>query len=220
MQPNVMSDPTVVAIVPDRDALTVRAAALKISDQSTYTQAGEWLKSIKGFLKVIEAARVKVTGPLNEALKARNAEARDTAQPLLDAEAKIKRAMIAYSDEQDRLQREEQRREDELAERERARLQEIADRAAAKGQESKAEVFQERAAAVLAPVVVQVTPKVAGISTPVVWDFEITDEDLVPRAYCDVSMKRIRAQVQATKGLTQIEGVRVFKAKRVSAGAA
>lgn len=220
MQPNVMSDPTVVAIVPDRDALTARAANLKIRDRNDYTEAADWLKSIKGFLKVIETARVKVTGPLNEALKARNAEARETSQPLLDAEIKIKRALVVYSDEQDRLAREEQRRQNEIAEKERRRLQEISDRAAAKGHETKAEQFQERAQAVTAPIAQQAAPKVGGISIPKVWVFEITDEDLIPREYLVVDDTRIRRIVTALKGDTKIPGVRVFEQKRISAGVA
>lgn len=220
MQPDVTNDPTVVAIIPDRDALSARATNLAIRDQGGYTQAADWLKTIKGFLKIIEAARVKVTGPLNEALKARNAEARESAQPLLDAESKIKRAMIAFSDEQDRLAREEQRRQNEIAAKEQKRLQEISDRAAAKGQANKAEEFQERAQSVVAPVVQVAAPKVSGVSIPKVWVFEITDEDLIPREYLVVDETRIRRVVTALKGDTKIPGVRVYEQKRIAAGVA
>lgn len=217
---NLPSDPTVVAIIPDRDALAVRANALTIRTPEGYEEAAGWLKSIKGFLQVIEIARLKVTKPLNEALRARNAEAKEAAQPLLDAETKIKRSLIAYSDEQDRIRREEQRRQNEAAEKERQRLAEIAERAAAKGQDKKAENFADRAAAVQAPLVQTAAPKVGGISIPKVWTFEITDEDVIPREYLDVSEVRIRKVVNALKGDTKIPGVRVFEQKRIAAGAA
>lgn len=221
MQHNVLgNDPTVVAIIPDRDALTVRAANLAIRDEAAYSEAASWLKSIKGFLKVIEDARVKVTGPLNAALKARNAEAKESAEPLLVAETKIKRAMISFSDEQDRQRREEQRRLNEAAAKEQQRLQEIADRAAAKGHHGKAEQFEERAAAVMAPVAQTAAPKVGGISIPKIWVFEVTDEDLIPREYMVVDETRIRRVVTALRGDTKIPGVRVFEQKRVSAGVA
>lgn len=216
---NLPSDPTVVAIIPDRDALTVRANALSIRSVEGYEEAAGWLKSIKGFLAVIETARLKVTKPLNEALRARNAEAKEAAQPLLEAEAKIKRSMIAYSDEQDRIRREEQRRQNEAAEKERQRLADIAERAAAKGQDKKAENFADRAAMVQAPVVQTQAPKVGGISIPKVWTFEITDEDLIPREYLEVDLVRIRKVVTALKGDTNIPGVRVFEQKRIAAGA-
>ena len=217
MQPNY--DPTVIAIIPDRDALAARARALTIRSPNDYEEAAGWLKSIKGFLNVIETARLKVTKPLNEALRARNAEAKEASQPLLEAETKIKRSMIAYSDEQDRIRKEEQRRLDEAAEKERQRLDEIAQRAAAKGQDKKAENFADRAAAVQAPVVQTAAPKVGGISIPKVWTFEITDEDLIPREYLVIDEVRIRKVVTALKGDTKIPGVRVFEQKRIAAGA-
>jgi len=217
---NLPSDPSVVAIIPDRDALTAQAQALTIKSVDDYEEAAGWLKSIKGFLQVIETARLKVTKPLNEALRARNAEAKEAAQPLLEAEGKIKRSMIAYSDAQDRIRREEQRRQNEAAERERQRLAEISERAAAKGQDKKAENFADRAAAVQAPLVQTAAPKVAGVTIPKVWTFEITDEDLIPREYLDVSEVRIRKVVNALKGDTNIPGVRVFEQKRIAAGAA
>jgi ATPase subunit of ABC transporter with duplicated ATPase domains len=126
--------------------------------------------------------------------------------------------MIAWSDEQDRIQREAQRRANDAAAKEQARLQEIADRAAAKGHTTKAEQFEERALAVTAPIVTTEAPKVAGVSFREVWDFEITDEDLIPREYLVVDETKIRRVVTALKGDAKIPGVRVFKQKRIAAG--
>jgi hypothetical protein len=72
---------------------------------------------------------------------------------------------------------------------------------------------------VQAPVVQTQAPKVGGISIPKVWTFEITDEDLIPREYLDISEVRIRKVVNALKGDTKIPGVRVFEQKRIAAGA-
>ena len=220
MHPDLKSDPSVATLNTDRDALVARAAAIKIRSQDGYEEAAGWLKSIKGFLKAIEDARTRITKPINESLREINAQAKDAAAPFLESEAKIKRAMIAYSDEQDRLAREEQRKLNEAAAKEAARLQEIAARAAAKGQTTKAEQFEERAQAVTAPVVQTGAPKVGGISVPKVWVFEITDEDLIPREYLVVDETRIRRIVTALKGDTKIPGVRVFEQKRISAGVA
>jgi hypothetical protein len=219
MQPDLSTDQSVAALAPERETLLARVASLKIRDQSGYTEAAAWLKSIKGFLKAIEDARTRITKPINDSLREVNAQAKEAAAPFLESEQKIKRAMIVFSDEQDRIAREEQRRQNELAAKEQARLKEIADRAAAKGQTVKAEQFEERAQAVMSPIVQTAAPKVAGVSIPKVWTFEITDEDLIPREYLIVDESRIRRVVTALKGDTKIPGVRVFETKRISAGA-
>jgi hypothetical protein len=218
--PDLSTDSTVTALSPVLADLRAFAKNLVIKTVQGYEAAAERLKHIKGALATIEDARTRITKPLNETLREVNAQAKTAAAPFLADEQTIKRAMIAFSDEQDRRRREEQRRLDEKAEADRRRLLEAAQRNEAKGNTAKADAFEERAAQVVAPVAQTAAPKVAGISVPEVWDFEVTDEDLIPRAYCEVSAKRIRAQVQATKGMTQIPGVRVFKTKRIAAGVA
>jgi phosphoenolpyruvate-protein kinase (PTS system EI component) len=220
MQPNFTSDPSVVALSPALERLRAMTKGLVIKTAEGYEAAATMLKSIKGSLATIEDARTRITQPINASLREVNAQAKAAAAPFLADEQTIKRAMIAYSDEQDRLQREEQRRQNEAAAKEQARLQEIADRAAAKGQDTKAEAFQERAQAVTAPIVQREQPKIAGIAIPKIWTFEITDEDLIPREYLIVDESRIRRVVTALKGDTKIPGVRVFEQKRISAGVA
>lgn len=214
------NDSAVAELEPERQSLEARAANLTIKDALGYTQAADWLKSIKGALKKIEEARVRITGPMNEALRQVNGQAKDAAAPWLASEQKIKRAMLAYSDEQDRLREEEQRRQNEIAAKERKRLQDIADKAAAKGQEAKAEAFAERAATVVAPVAQRAQPAVAGIAVPKVWTFEVTDESLIPREFLEIDFVKIRKVVGALKGSANIPGVRVFEQKRISAGVA
>ena len=120
----------------------------------------------------------------------------------------------------DRIRDEEQRKANAKADADRKRLLEAAERNAAKGNESKAEQFQERAAAVVAPVSQAAAPKIGGIAIPKVWTFAITDADLIPREYLIVDETRIRKVVTALKGDTRIAGVRVFEQKRISAGVA
>lgn len=220
METNLTADPSVVALTPALDRVKAFARNLVIKTSEGYEQAALLLKSIKGSLATIEDARTRITKPLNDALRETNAQAKTAAAPFLADEIVIKRAMIAYSDEQDRLRVEQQRRDNEAADRERRRLQEIADRAAAKGQENKSEAFADRAAQVVAPVAQQAAPKVGGIAIPKVWQFEITDEALIPREYLIVDQVRIRKVVMALKRDTNIPGVRVYEAKRISAGVA
>lgn len=47
------------------------------------------------------------------------------------------------------------------------------------------------------------------------WDYEITDETLIPRAYMTIDTSKIRKQVQLTKNLTNIPGIRPIKKMEV-----
>lgn len=214
------TDTAIAELEPERLSLEARVANLVIRDAQGYREAGEWLKSIKGFLKNIEEARTRITQPMNEALRQVNAQAKDSAAPFMACEQKIKREMLRFSDEQDRIRQEEQRKANEAAERERRKLQEQAQKAAAKGQEAKAEALADRASAVVAPIAQQAAPAVAGIAIPKVWTFEVVDPSLVPREYLVVDERKIRGVVTALKGAANIPGVRVFEQKRISAGAA
>ncbi len=138
------ADSEVIAIRPKVEQLTA-LAKVAIKTPAQYTQAGEWLKAVKGMLAKIEEARTRITKPLNASLKEVNNQAKEQSQPLLDLELEIKRSIGAYTTEQERLRREEQRRADEIARKERERLAadaraaEIAARAKAEEQRKAAE---------------------------------------------------------------------------------
>lgn len=96
-----------------------------------------------------------------------------------------------------------------------ARMQADADRAAAKQSE-----LEERAAAVMAPVIHREAPKVEGISTRTVWKFRITDARKLPPQYTLPDEVKIRKVVQALKGDTIIPGVEVYAEESMAARAA
>lgn len=126
------TDPQVAALAPVMQRLRSFAAGLVIKSAHAYEQAASELKSIKGALAQIEDARTRITKPLVEAQRETNAQAKAAAAPFIADEIVIKNAMIRYSDEQDRIRQEEQRKANERAEAERRRLQAIADAAAQK----------------------------------------------------------------------------------------
>lgn len=246
------ADPTVVALAPAAEHIREFATGLVIKNDLSYSAAAALLKSIKGSLATIEDARTRITKPINDSLREVNAQAKAAAAPFLADEQTIKGAMIAYSDSQDRIREEAQRKANEAADAERRRLQEIADRAATKARleaeekrreaekaaaagrqaeadrlraqadrveeraADKVDAFESRASQVVAPVAQQAAPKVAGVSIPMIWDFEVIDEKLIPREYMERSDTRIRKVVQAMQGNTSIPGVRVFQRKRIS----
>lgn len=110
---------------------------IRSADQ--FTRAGELLKAVKGALKQIEEQRVAITKPINESLRVVNSQAKVAAAPFETAEREIKARMVEYSDEQDRLRREEQRKAEAAAAAERARLAKLQAEA-----EAKARAEQDR----------------------------------------------------------------------------
>lgn len=219
-QPNLKTDADVVALQPEVGKLTTFANSLVIKTQEGYAVAGRYLTTVKGLLKKIEDARTRVTKPLLEAQRELNAQANEAKAPLLEAETLIKRSMSAYTDEQLRLQREEQRKRDEAARKEREKLAEQARRAEATGKPEKAAALEQRAEAVVAPVIYRAPPKVSGIVTREVWKYEIVDASALPREYTMPDDTRIGGVVRSMKGDTNITGVRVWSENQIAAGAA
>lgn len=220
MQPNLKADSSVVALQPEVSKLAEFARSIIISTVEQYNSAADYLKSIKGMLNQIESARTRITKPINESLREVNKQAKEASAPLESAEQQIKRAMIGYTTEQERLRREEQRKADENARKEQERLNAQAAKAAAAGKVEKAEQLQERANTVVAPVIQRETPKVSGISMREVWLFEVTDPAAVPREYLMVDEKKVGKVVGALKDQTVIAGIRVYPDKRIASGAA
>ena len=211
-------DPKLAELADTGRRIGAFAHALTLRDAEGYLVAGDKLKDIQAALREIEDARVRITKPINEGLRAVNAQAQTASAPFVLARDSIKRAMLIYAQEQERLRQAEQAKLDAAAQAERKRLSEIAERAAEQGQENKAEKFSDRAAAVVAPVAQAAAPKIAGISTTTAWTFHVEQPLLVPREYLSVDEVKIRKVVQALKGDAKISGVRVYQEQRIAAG--
>lgn len=216
----IASDPEVQELTAETQALVALSGAYAVATAESYSHAGEDLKRIKGAKARLETIRKTMTKPLDDAKKAIMDFFRGPSDQLDRSEASIKRAMIAFADEQDRIRREEQRKAEEAARKERERIEAQARKAAESGKAGKAEMLQERAANVVAPVIHREAPKVIGVSTREVWKFEITDPAALPREYTMPDDTKIRKVVGALKGETQIAGVRVWAEKQLAAGTA
>lgn len=248
------------SVAPTLEAVRTGYASIKtITTAVQFTQAGELLKAVKGALKQIEEQRVAITKPINESLRAVNAQAKTAAEPFEIAEREIKARMVEYSNEQERIRREEQRKAEAAAAAERARLAEQqrqaeakaraeqerlrreAEEAAAAGRAAeaaklaaRADRVEERAAAkveelqlreamVVAPVIEREPPKVAGVSTRMVWKHRITDPSKINPAFLMPDEKKIAAQVKAMRGDAPSiigAGVEVWQERELAAGAA
>lgn len=204
-----------------------RAAALQVVDAPSYTAGGELLKAIKALRQTIADTFDPHVRRAHEAHKALVKEKADAEAPLTIAETTIKRALVLYTEAEERARREEEKRLQAEAQRqeEARRLEEAAALEAAALETGDVEMLataQEIVAApVVAPVVVlpKATPKVAGISYRDVPKFRIVNEALVPRQYLMVNETAIGAVVRGMKGKVTIPGVEVWIEKVASASA-
>lgn len=185
-----------------QNALTT-ATDYVIDSPTMFELASEDLKQVKALQKEVEEKRTSITGPLNQAVKAVNDLFRSPKEYLEKAEATLKRAMVTWTSEQERLAAEARARAEAEARAERERLaaiereqaeaarkaQEEAQAAAAAGDQeaaaaamAAAQAAQEQAAvAAMTANVVTVAPaveapaKVTGISGRVNYSAEVTD---------------------------------------------
>ena len=132
-------------------------------------------------------------------------------------------AQAAEAERKAREEAEAKRRAAEVAEAAGRAAEAAKLRAAAEAREAaaatKAEGIRERAASVVAPLVVADIPKVAGQSVRETWGFVITDAALLPREYTMPDEKKIGAVVRALKGQTNIPGVKVTSGQTLASRA-
>ena len=185
-----------------QNALT-SASDFVIDSPTMFELASDDLKQVKALQKEVEEKRTSITGPLNQAVKAVNDLFRSPKEYLDKAEATLKRAMVTWTSEQERIAAEARAKAEADARAERERLaaiereqaeaarkaQEEAQAAAAVGdQEAAAAAMavaqaaeQQAAVAAMTAQVVTVAPaveapaKVTGISGRVTYSAEVTD---------------------------------------------
>jgi len=207
-----------------------RAGALTITTPDTYVDAGEMLKGIKALRNEIDATFDPIIKAAHAAHVEANAQKKRAELPLAEAEAILKRGLIAFDAEQERIRRAEEQRLQELA-RQEAETQRLADAAALEREASasvdltegyhlrrEAEALLEQP--IVAPVVVveKATPKVAGISFSTTWRFRVVDPTKVPREYLAVDTLKVGGVVRAMKGETNIPGIEVYAEQNARAG--
>lgn len=196
------------------------AANYIVTTPEQYADAGEQLMIVKSHQKVVEEERTKITKPMNDGLKAANAFFKKFSERLDSIESKFKTALIAYKTAEDQKLRADQAREEEKARKEREKLEAQAAKASAAGREERAAELLQRAAAVVAPIVIADAPsKVTGISMRDAWEYEVIDLSLVPREFMILNEKAVNAWVGSMKGDTKIPGIRVSCRKVMAATA-
>ena len=191
-----------------------RAKTLKVKDNDSYLQGGDLLKGIKALRQKIAELFDPHIKRAYDAHKALVREKADAEMPLTEAERIIKGALVAYTEEQERKRRDEERR---LAEEARRREEDrrVAEAAALEqaGEYDEAVAVLAEAETAPTPVVVlaSATPKVQGISYRTVWRFRIIDAKKIPDEYKVPDETKIGAVVRAMKGETRIAGIEVYE---------
>lgn len=134
------------------------------------------LQGNKSLQATVEGERVKITKPINEGLRAVNALFKRMMAPLEDAEIKMKRAALAWDNEQRRIQQEAAADAARKADEEKRRLALLAQAEEAVGNVEAAHVIRD-AVAMVAPIPVSMpTPaRVSGESTANLWHAEVDD---------------------------------------------
>jgi len=184
------------------ERMKAAAQAHEVADEDGAKNAVAMAGEAKRLVKEIEARRKEIVDGPNRFVKAVNGFCKDFTGPLRDAEDLLKRKIGQY-----RYKVELERRK-----------QEEAIRKANEELQKKLEAEAE-AAGVEAPKVTPmpvprretVTRAETGAAAHIrkVWKAEITDSALVPREYCEPSMKLIDRAVRM--GVREIPGVRIFE---------
>jgi len=211
------NDPRLTRVRQDVEGVIDVARKFGVVDAQTYADAATVLQTIKSLSRKADEERKSITAPMDAAKK----RVMDLFRPMTDAlnqaEAELKRRMLIWKSEQDRIAREERRKAEEAARKERERLERQAAKAEQAGKTERADTLRDRADMVVAAPPVSAPPKIEGIATRQVWKFEVTDAGKVPDQYKVVDEKKVGAVVRALKGDTDIPGIRVWAEEIVSA---
>lgn len=204
------------------------AESYAVTTVAQYEDGAGILKDIKSRQKRLEEMRTGMTGPLNASLKKINDLFRGPAEQLTKYEGVIKRALVAFSQAQEAERRREQDRLEAEARREREKLAAQAAKAEAEGRTHRAEVLETRAAAVVAPVVEVVKPKVSGLATREVWHVECVDlmalvkavaAGEAPLSFVTASETILGKTCRSLKGEFKAPGLRVWSTTELASGA-
>jgi hypothetical protein len=200
----------------DTQLMTQEASALVIRTQKDFETAGSLRMKIKGKIKELDEKRKSITVPLDIAKKNIMALFNPIIDRLNNGIEIIDQGVIIFSDEQDRKARELQAKADQEARLAREKAEARARELEAQGKTERAQAMQAKADAVIAPVIIPATPKVAGQGIREIWDFEIVESSLIPRQYLIPDDAMIRKIANATKGKLDIPGIKIVSRKIVS----
>lgn len=155
--------------------LTVTVEGQKIETDEQLGSSSALLGVIKKRRRDLEELRMSITRPMDEAKRRVMAIFQPAEDGLLDVEKTLKDAILAYTREQARLQYEAQAKLDDAANRERDRLRRLAEKQRAADHTDRAEVSEERAETVEAPIVQAPSVPKGPVHVRTTWSAEVVD---------------------------------------------
>jgi hypothetical protein len=193
-------------------SIVTQAGTVKVTDASTFQQAGLFLRTVAQYVKKVGEVFDPVVDAAHKAHKVAVEQRKKLLEPAQQAERMVKGEMSAFeAQERARVAAAEA-----AAYQERRRLEQAREAEAAAL--VKAGKIDQAARVIEAPVVVariEQAPQAEGITFREDWDFEVTDAALIPREYLVLDEKKLRAFVKTFKDRTAIPGIRAIS-KRVA----
>lgn len=213
-----------------------RARALSILGTETYIQAGELLKGIKALRQTIAATFDPHIKRAFDAHRALCREKQDAEAPLLEAEQILKRGLVAYDTEQERLRREEERRRQDEARRieEVRRLEEAATLEQEAHSTGDGALLDQAMELLEMPVptpvvaVEKTTPKVQGVTYRETWSAKVISPLALVKFVAahpehinlvSPNLTALNQLARAMKGAMKVDGVQAVSEKSVAASA-
>jgi len=203
-----------------------QAKAIQVTDQASLTRASELLLAGKDLEKTIRAYFAPLKQAAHTAWKAVCDRENLELSRITPITERLNRAAADYTAEQERKRLEAitaiRRAEDQRRQIEEKALRE-AQEAEMRARAAKNEEDRERARAEVDAIldkaieeetklvpsfIIPEAPKSEGLSMRDCWDFEITDEALIPREYLVPDESKLRRVVKAMKDKTNIPGIR------------
>ena len=197
--------PTIEQQMEQEGALMVkRVTGLTITTDDDYSRGGDILKDIKARIKAVKDYWKAPKAAAQAAHKTLVDREKQMLKPLEDAEATVKKTMLAYTTEQQRKRQEEQ-----------ARLAALAAQAEQQGDADGAAFMREMSAAV------EPVQPTGGVSVRTTWKARVTDPKKVP-AYFDgyelreINMTALNGLARQYEGGLEIPGVEFYRDSTMS----
>jgi len=169
----------------DASRLSALAIRIEVGTTEQESKAYDALGQIKTALKTIETARKKITGPLNQSLKAANNMFKTLSEPFKSADLIIRDKILDFRREQEEKARREQERREKIQASHETKGHKTYDL-----EEVEPEVAQETV----------ITRR---------WTYEVLDITKVPRKYLLLDGVAVREVIRA--GEREISGLRIYQ---------
>ena len=194
-----------------------QAQELTVKSQASYNSANSFLRTVKDLQDIIRDTFRPIISAANLTWKGALAEEKKHLEPLQKAEALVKSKMLEWMQEQERARREAEAKLQARAERERQEALAKAEAVRANGKEARAEKYEEKAAAIVAPQLSSSFDK-GSVSVRKTYKAEVVNlielvkavgERKVPLMALEANLPFLNIQARAMRETLNYPGVRV-----------